>query len=392
MSFKIRDNTSYLYSNLGRNNFISPTKPQAGKVFGIVTTEDTPTPAMFKKAGGFSGLGTIFYQNYDLSKNETGSIDDTFLDKCSLAKPLYPQFSYYPALKELVYIIYLPSAYNQVNSTKTGLYYINSINIWNNNQQNSQQVSENETLGSTFLENPNTRLLISYQGDNIIQGRQGSSLRFSTTTRGVNPSNEWSQVGNEIDSITILTNGLAYDPTKQYYVEQINKDASSIYLTSTQKIPLQTDKTGVLNNLTNPLNIPDYTNSQVILNGDRIVLNSKKDEVMLFAKTNIELNTKNIINLNADERVHLNTNAVFLGKYDSQNVPQPVLLGNNTFEVFILLQQTLTTLGSYLQKAVSTSEGSPIVGINAAGKEIINDMNRLCDLLNKITSTKVFTI
>jgi hypothetical protein len=113
---------------------------------------------------------------------------------------------------------------------------------------------------------------------------------------------------------------------------------------------------------------------------------------MLFAKTNIELNTKNIINLNADERVHLNTNTVFLGKYDSQNVPQPVLLGNNTFEVFILLQQTLTALGSYLQKAVSTSEGSPIVGINVAGKEIINDMNRLCDLLNKITSTKVFTI
>ena len=34
---------------------------------------------------------------------------------------------------------------------------------------------------------------------------------------------------------------------------------------------------------------------------------------------NIELNTKNIINLNADDRVHLNTNAVFLGKYDENN-------------------------------------------------------------------------
>ena len=108
------------------------------------------------------------------------------------------------------------------------------------------------------------------------------------------PNNEWSAIGNEIDPIIILTNGLSYDPSKQYYIEQINKDLSSLYLTSAQKIPLQTDKTGTLNNLTNPLIVPDYFNSQAIINSNRIVLNSEKDEVMIFAKTNIELNTKNV--------------------------------------------------------------------------------------------------
>jgi hypothetical protein len=33
-----------------------------------------------------------------------------------------------------------------------------------------------------------------------------------------------------------------------------------------------------------------YTNPQVIINADRIVLNSKKDDVMIFAKSNINLN------------------------------------------------------------------------------------------------------
>ena len=138
-----------------------------------------------------------------------------------------------------------------------------------------------------FIQNPNIRPLLPYQGDTIIQGRQGNSLRFSTTSFS-SPKNEWSQTGKEYDPITILSNGLAYNTDQQYYVEQINKDASSIYLTSTQKIPLITDKVGQLNNLTNPLNVPDYFYPQLILNSDRIVINSKKDEVMLFAKTNID--------------------------------------------------------------------------------------------------------
>jgi hypothetical protein len=389
---RVRENLSSVVSSIGKNNFSPPKKIQIGRVYGVVTTENTPTKEMFENVGGFNGVGTIFYLDYAQSKEIVGTINNEFFKTCKRAKPLYPQYQYYPLIGELVFLEDLASPVSQISNTSFSKYYISVVNLWTNNQQNSQPANDNASLGSTFSENSNIKSLISYQGDYILNSRQGSSLRFSTVTRGVNPSNEWSQIGNEIDPITILTNGLAYDPTKQYYVEQINKDASSIYLTSTQKIPLQTDKTGVLNNLTNPLNVSDYTNSQIILNGDRIVLNSKKDEVMLFAKTNIELNTKNTINLNADERVYLNTNNIFLGKYDSQNIPQPVLLGNNTLEVFILLQQTLTTLGSYLQKAVSTSEGSPIVGINVAGKEIINDMNRLCDLLNKITSTKVFTI
>jgi len=381
---------SNVLSATGKNNFFPFPTPQIGKVYGIVTTENTPTKKQFEKVGGFDAIGTIFYLDYEQSKNVTGSFTDDFFDTCTPAKPLYPQTQYYPVLYELVTIQNLPSPATQISPSSIETYY-QVLNLWNNTQQNSQPSSDNDFLGTTFFEDPNTRPLISYQGDNIISGRQGSALRFSTTTRlKLNP-NEWSSIGKETDPITILTNGLAYDPNKSYYVEQINKDASSIYLTSTQKIPLQTDKNGILNNITNPLNASDYFGAQVILNSDRVTINSKKDEVMIFAKTNVEINTKNIINLNADERVHLNANAVFLGPYKTI-APQPVLLGYETSRVFEHLQETLTRLAFYLSSVVGSAEGAPMLGLNSAGDALLNDMKKMCDLLENITSKRVFTV
>jgi hypothetical protein len=110
-----------------------------------------------------------------------------------------------------------------------------------------------------------------------------------------------------------------------------------------------------------------------------------------FAKTNVEINTKNVINLNADDRVHLNANTVFLGPYNSTNTPQPVLLGWETYKVFDHLVKTLSKLSSQLSSAVSTQEGSAIISLQIAGKELSNNMKTLNKLLKNIPSKKVFT-
>jgi hypothetical protein len=388
---RVKENLSSVIASIGKNNFSPVKKALVGRVYGVVTTENTPTKEMFEKVGGYSGIGTIFYLDYEQSKNVVGNIDNDFLNACKNAKPLYPQFQYYPILGELVFLEDLPSPASQISNTSTQKYYISTINLWNNNQQNSQPANDDASLGVTFVENPNIKALLSFEGDHILQGRQGNALRFSTTTTLYKNLNEWSNIGKDDDPITILSNGFAYDPNEKFHIEKINKDLSSIYLTSAQKIPLQTDKTGTLNNLTNPLNVPDYFNAQAIINSDRVVINSKRDEVMIFAKTNIEINTKNIINLNADERVHLNSNAVFLGPYSDAAIPQPVLLGYETIKLFQHLQETLTRLASYLSSAVSAPEGAPILGLTSAGRDLMGDMKRVCDLLEKIPSQKVFT-
>jgi hypothetical protein len=388
---RVRDNLSSVVSSIGKNQPIPTKKAQVGRVYGVVTTENTPTPAMFKKAGGFNGIGSVFYLEYNQAKNITGDISNDFLDSCKIAKSLSSQFQYFPILGELVYIEDLPSPTSQVIDTSSSKYYIGVINLWNNNQQNSQPASNQASLGATFSENPNIKTLLSFEGDHIIQGRQGNALRFSTTTKLFSNLNEWSEIGNNDDPIIILTNGFSYAEGENFYVEKINRDLSSIYLTSAQIIPLETDKTGVLNPLTNPIDVSKYYNSQVIINSDRVILNSKKDEVMIFAKTNIELNTKNIINLNADERVHLNSNNIFLGTVNNQLPSENLVLGNKLHDLLLTLMDNLHEFGVGLSSVVGSPEGAPSLDIKAAADSLCQSIDRLENSLEGILSQQNFT-
>jgi hypothetical protein len=374
-------------------NLPSPSsKPLVGKVYGVVTTENTPSKELFEKAGGFSGIGTVFYRTYNTSKEIQETIDLT--SPLAQAIPLNPQIQSIPLLGELIYLIDLPSPVSQFSknkSTTAAQKYYTNINVWNNTQQNSLPTSDRSSLGLTFSENPTIKPLLPFEGDYIVQGRQGNALRFSTTTKLYNNLNEWSDVGNDQDPITILSNGFAYDPKEKYHVEKINKDASSLYLTSTQQIPLQTDKTGNLNPLTKPIDVSKYFNSQLILNSDRVVLNSKRDEVMIFAKSNIELNTKNIINLNADERIHFNSNTVFLGTVNNSLPTEPLVLGDKLNTILENLLDSLYSFGAALSSVVGSPEGAPAMDINMAAEGLLNDIDRINDNLEGILSQQNFT-
>jgi len=387
---RIRENLSSVVSATNKPTYTILTKAKVGRVYGIVTTENTPTKKQFEKQGGFSAIGTVFYLDYEQSINITGSNNDNFFDRCKTAKPVSQNIPY-PLEGELIQIVDFPSSNTQISSTLSQKYYTGAISIWNNSQHNAQPSGKDYSF-KTFLSNKNIRNLLRFEGDSIVQGRQGSALRFSSTTKLYNNLNEWSTIGSEDNPITMLSNGFSYDPNKNFYVEQINKDLSSIYLTSAQLIPLQTDKVGILNNLTNPISVSNYFNAQVIINSDRVVLNSKRDEVMIFAKSNIELNTKNIINLNADERIHLNSKAIFLGPYDSTHIPQPLLLGNNTFILLSNIISSLYDLGSSLSSIVGSPEGSPALDVNSAGDNLMNSLERIIDDLNNILSKQNFTV
>ena len=383
---------SNVLSAQGKNNFSAAPSLQVGRVYGVVTTENTPSEAMFIKAGGFNGIGSIFYLDYNSAKNVTGTGDD-FLNLCGIARPMSPQFQYYPILGELVALLDAPSPDTQrsLNNTSNQKYYTSVVNLWNNNQQNSQPADDSDNLGITFVENANIKSLLSFEGDHIVQGRQGNALRFSSTTKLYNDLNEWSDVGNDDSPITILSNGFAYNPKEKFHVEKINQDASSIYLTSTQQLPLQTDRTGILNPLTKPIDTSKYFNAQVVINSDRVVLNSKRDEVMIFAKSNIELNTKNIINLNANERVHLNSNTVFLGTVNNSLPTEPLVLGDKLNTLLETLLDSLYSFGSALSSVVGSPEGAPAMDINMAAEGLLNDIDRINDNLEGILSQQNFT-
>jgi hypothetical protein len=390
---RYREGYGTLISSIGKNNFSNDNNStKIGKVFGVVTTENTPTKKQFQRAGGFLAIGSVFYLNYKGSENINGNNLDSFFDSCNIAKPFDTSNQNYPLVGELVLLETLPSAGSQLSPNSNQTYYIGTINLFNNQQQNS--LTDNP-LGKTFTEKADIRSLLAFEGDRIYQGRKGNGIRFGSTVKYHADLNEWSSTGNDGDPITIMVNGYVTTDTGSLSpnIEEINKEQSSIYLTSTQLLPLTPDRNDTLNSLTKPLTPNKYLFPQVIINSDRITLNSKKDEVMIFAKTNVEINTNNIINLNAGNRVHLNTKYIYLGtKSDGTAPSEPLLLGNKTVKLLNDLMKVLSELGNTLTSVVSTPEGSPLIGVNTAGTTLQKKVVKLQKQLSKIKSTSNYTI
>lgn len=87
-----------------------------------------------------------------------------------------------------------------------------------------------------------------YEGDYIIQGRYGNSIRFGGTPADRNADNNaaWAakkagQPGDAIITIRLSNETIKANQanTDLYDIEDINDDAASIYLTSTQEVPIK---------------------------------------------------------------------------------------------------------------------------------------------------------
>ena len=271
-------------SKSANNNTLTPLNPGgklvACKVKKVIYDGASALAAQY---GGYDAVGLIFFNkikkdkldvfkdnNADFNEQEDLKIYD------GIAKPLFPFMKYYPLVNEVVPIITLVSKDYGKKRTSIVNYYIPPINLWNHPHHNSLPALQNYLeegtgyftnedyedagllrrpneddssvdipLGVYFNEKINIKPLLPYEGDYIIEGRFGNSIRFGATARSefipVSQSNNWSTgtKGEVGDPITIIRNGQSVNLDNQGWVhtlENINTDPSSIYLTSNQKI------------------------------------------------------------------------------------------------------------------------------------------------------------
>jgi len=137
-----------------------------------------------------------------------------------------------------------------------------------------------------------------FQGDINYPDRYGSILRFSATADMKDcskylkkPFFKGSRPGDPIIGITCgvkdARSGKSID--KYYAVEDPNKDASFIYLTSTQYFDkFKYSQKGVGKEV-KTLNA--YKNSQVIIGAERLVFDARKDEILLVSKKDVKIAT-----------------------------------------------------------------------------------------------------
>jgi len=373
----------------------------SARVTDIILDDQHPKFSIY---GGWNSVGTIFFEAVEGSPSISSNIPDT-------ASPLIPYLKNYPLVNELVLLFLLPNNQVNLNSNTKKYFYINPISIWNNphlnaypnlqsntqtqpsQQKSYQAIEQGQTrkssdeeveytynsplVGGTFIERSNIHPLLAFAGDIITEGRWGNSIRFGSTakTDSILYGNNWSNTGEDGNPITIIRNGQPTDAREEGYlpiIEDINKDLSSIYLTSNQTIPLETP---IKNNPTvsslPPQSVISYTGNQVILNSDRLVFNTKKDSIILNSNTSISIASLGPIGLysqNSDIVLQSSKNKIKLGSSDAG---QSLIKGEVFLEDFKLLIEKLQILSEKLM-------GEPQLKIStlSAGslKQTIGDM------------------
>jgi hypothetical protein len=368
-------------------------KLQAVRVMSIVLDENHPR---FKELGEWNALGTIEYES--VSKPFSGNARPT-------AKPLLGNNKSLPLINEIVYILPLPDTKIGVITSNITSYYINVVSLWNHPHHNgypknpnqlpeSQQVDYVQTqlgnvrrvtdqsteiyLGNTFIERFNIHPLLPFEGDIITEGRWGNSIRIGSTVQ--NTPNNWSTTGSNGDPIIILRNGQGTQTDEGWIptVEDINNDDSSIYLTSTQKIPLKAASTLYNSYSTQPQSPNEFAGKQIILNSGRLVFNSNDDHVLLSSNKSVGLNAINSVNIDTPLTV-VKSNNILLG---SKDATESILKGDS-------LVKELTNLITQIMKVNTLLTNVPQIGgvTNGINTELLKIMNAIELTKSKVSKT-----
>jgi hypothetical protein len=387
---------------------------------------DNSNKELFDKVGGWNGIGAIFYApiSTDANARYTGELKVAF--------PLFPNIKHYPLKNEIVPILQLADAGIDANTFAVQSYYLPPINIWSSQVNNAmpgpeppiplispfdpndytaveagssigtvRQISDGSTdvnLGVTFNDNNTIKNqpLLPYEGDIIYEGRFGNSIRLGATVKNANLANTWSTEGTNGDPITIIRNGQGtkgvIDNTTDPWVstvENINEDNSSIYMTSTQKIPLDISSTkkDSFKGETSPKDANVYNQSQILLNSGRLVFNSKVDSILMFSRDTIHLSADNSVNIDAGRQFVLDAGRVYLGS--NQNA-EPAVMGKALMDNLETIASVLELIGNALVTHTTilgpaptlTVSGQPLTSAMVSLKAAISSKIMLSDKVN----------
>jgi hypothetical protein len=235
-----------------------------------------------------------------------------------------------------------------------------------------------------------------YEGDIVLQGRYGNSIRFGSSQR----SGPVSQQNPNI----IIRAGQAKNAPKTgnaklaLTIENTDNDASSIYLASDETIAFNP---ATINSKAFLASVKDrpgaFDGAQILINSDRVTVNAKDTSIFLFAKKGIHLNSiddgitvdaegaiilrsesdstvsakstvllkseadigmtaKRYLTMDADKRITLRSNEIYIGGYS--NMKEPLVLGTSLKLFFLELKevfkvsQPLTVPGTGLASPV----------------------------------------
>ena len=326
----------------------------------------------FERYGRWASIGAVKYRvlNRDIDENNSQNLPIAF--------PLQSHIKHIPLKNEIILVISSPSELLDESSSNVKNYYLDIINLWNHPHHNGfpDNTDQDIELGDDFQEAADINPMRPFEGDIIVEGRQGQSLRFST---GIPNKTPW--VGEQGSPITILSNGqVSTDEGFSTITEDVNEDFSSLYLTSNQQIKLTPSQTF---SLFAPQGVDIYQQSQFLANSNRVVLNGR-DSILGTAANQIGLKSTDVY-LEGISNIGINAPKIQLGEKNTQ----PVLKGDDTVELLKDLLSELVDLGKSMLSAANA--GGPIISVQDAGVSLSTKAISLSTRLQKLKSTKTYT-
>lgn len=375
------------------------------RVLSIVLDETHPR---FKELGEWNALGVIEYEDVN---NPLPS------PSLPIARPLTGNFKNLPLINEIVYLLSFPDTNINTISSNAVSYYINIVSLWNHPHHNAypttpnalpptqqkdyvqtqtgnvRRITDQSTeifLGKTFKERSNIHPILPFEGDIIYEGRWGNSIRIGSTVK--NTGNTWSSVGENGDPVLIIRNGQGKQIEQGWIptIEDINNDDSSVYLTSTQKIPLKassTDYTSYTSYI--PKSPNEYEGKQILINSGRLVFNSTTDHIMLSSALTISFNAVKGFNFDTNANFTIQSRQIKLG---SKSATEPLLLGNQTINLLNQLINNLSGFMTVCSTVVSTPPGVPLIQLNVAATQLNSSLKALQANLEGLKSKSNYTI
>lgn len=212
--------------------------------------------------------------------------------------------------------------------------------------------------------NEKIKFLKPKQGDTIISGRVGNTIRFSEfhLTEDGKTSSPAIFIRNkqnpELDSKKI----------GELVEEDINKDGTSIYITSNKvKVPFKEEVKKTKVGFKEYPNSKDLSGDQLFVNSDRIILSAKAKEFIIFGKGNTGVITDGNYSVDATKDIYLHSDKNVTIHTAGSN---QIFLNSENGKVYLGKNKGEGAAGAAVQKMVLGGELVKIMG------ELIDEISK----------------